>query len=215
MEFGSPIRQNSTTFVASVQTTGFLDIKYPSNVSGSNTNPPTDQIEMKQYLSGMAILYEPYSLKWFNKKIPAFYFIQNVTHRWDHSSVPPYTSPPNFVGSTILVHQVWRPETIVIQPTLFQINWVLQRSDYGSYSVANRSPGTAVESEEIPYGDNQAQFILEETPRSIFHHKIRRAKLIASIANLRVKKLYYKYYGRYGEFKPGGADSPLSSDSEN
>jgi len=215
MEFGSPVRQNSTTYIASVQTTRFLDIKYPSNVSGSNTSPPTDQIEMKQYLSAMALLYEPYSLKWFNKKVPAFYFIQNVTHRWDHSSITPYTSPPNFVGSMILVNQIWRPETILIQPNLFQINWVLQQSDYGSYSVANRSPGTTPESEEIPYGDNQAQFVLAETPRSIFHRKIRRARLIAAIANLRVKKLYLKYYRCYGEFTPGEADSPLSSDSEN
>ena len=215
MEFGSPIRQNSTTFIASIQTTRFLDIKYPSNVSGSNTSPPTEQIEMKQYLSAMALLYEPYSLKWFNKKVPAFYFIQNVTHRWDHSSIAPYTSPPNFVGSMILVNQVWRPETILIQPALFQINWVLQQSDYGSYSVANRSPGTTQESEEIPYGDNQLQFVLSETPRSIFHRKIRRAKLVATIANLRVKKLYLKYYKRYGEFTADEADSPLSSDNEN
>jgi hypothetical protein len=214
MEFGSPVRQNSTTYIAPVETTNLFDTKYPSSTSNSNTSPPTNTIEMKQYLSIIALAYEQYSLKWFNKKIPAFYFIQNITHNWDYSSAPPYTGDPNFIGSTVLVHQVWRPETILIQPTLFQINWVLQTSDYSSYSVTKHSPGTAGESEEIPYGDNQGQFVLSETPRSIFHRKIRRAKLIASITKLRVNKLYLKYYKLYGEFTPDGEDSPLSSDSE-
>ena len=214
MELGNPIRQNSTSFIVPIQTSKFFDIKYPSNTSGSHTEPPTDKIEMKQYLSAIALLYEAYSLKWFNKKITAFFFIQNTSHKCNFSSILPYTSPPNFVGGTVLVHQVWCPESIRIQPNLFQINWILQGSDYGSYSVANRSPGTAPESEEIPYADNQTNFLLEETPRSIFHRKIRRARLIATVAKLRVKKLYLKYYKRYGDFTDGEADSPLSSDSE-
>ena len=214
MEFGSPVKQTITTYIAPVQTTNVLDIKYTSIVSGSNTSPPPDRIEVKQYVSAMAIIYESYSVRWFNRRIPAFFFLQNTSHTWDYSSSPPYTSPPSQVGSTIVVHQIWRPESITIHPKLFQINWVLQNSDYTSYSVTNPSPGTAAESEEIPYGENQIHFVLEETPRSIFHRKIRTAKLAAATANLRVKKLYLKYYKRYGEFVPNGKESPLSSDDE-
>lgn len=215
MEFGSPVKHPANIYIASVQTTNVLDIKYKSIVSGSNTSPPPDRIEVKQYVSAMALIYEPYSTKWFNRRIPAFFFLQNASHTWNYSSSPPYTSPPSQVGSTIVVHQIWRPESITIHPNVFQINWVLQDSDYNSYSVTNPPPGTTTESEEIPYGENQIHFVLKETPRSIFHCKIRTAKLAAATANLRVKKLYLKYYKRYGEFAPNGKESPLSSDDEN
>jgi len=214
MEFGSPIKQNTITYTVPIQTTRYLTIQYPSTISGSNTTPPLDRVEVKQYISAMAALYEPYSLKWFNKQIPPFFFLQNISHTWDHSNKAPYTSAPKFVGATITVNQTWRPEVIQVQPKLFQIKWILENSEYNSYSVANQSPGPKMESEEIPYGENQIQIVLNETPRSVFHAKIRRAKLIASIANLRVKKLYLKYYKRYGEFTINKKDSPLSSDSE-
>ena len=208
MEFGSPVKKG-TLYVASIQTTVPLKITYPSTTSGSHTTPPTSSIDYKQYISAIASLYESYSLKWFNKKIPAFFFVQHLANKWNHGSIDPYTSHPNFTGETINVHQVWRPERITIQPSLFEIEWVLENSEYKSYS-----PGTTLESEEIPYGDNQQYFVLKETPRSILHNKIRKAKLVAAIANLRVKQLYLKYYKRYGDFESDGKESPLSSDSE-
>ena len=209
MEFGSPVKKGATSYIASIQTTRSLDITYPSTTSGSHTTPPTGNIDFKQYVSEIATLYESYSMKWFNKKVPSFFFVQHLSHRWNHGSIAPYTSNPKFVGDTINVHQNWRPERITIQPTLFEIEWALETSDYKSYS-----PGTTLESEEIPYGDNQQQFLLKETPRSVLHHKIRRAKLVASIANLRVKQLYLKYYKRYGDFVSDEKESPLSSDNE-
>ena len=157
----------------------------------------------------MATLYESYSLKWFNKRIPPFFFLQNLSHKWNHSNSEPYQSENKSVGSAITVHQTWRPETITVHPKLFQISWVLETSKYSSYSLP---PG--IQSEEIPYGENQMPMILSETPRSVFHRKIRRAKMVAAIAALRVKKLYLKYYKRYGDFTMNEDDSPLSSDSE-
>jgi hypothetical protein len=209
MEFSSPIQKNSGVYQIPIQTTRFLSIQYPSSVSGSHTNPPLDNIEIKQYLSEMAALYEPYSLKWFNKKIPPFFFLQNLSHKWNHSNSEPYKSESQYVGSTITVHQIWCPEMITVQPKLFQISWFLRTSKYSSYSLPS-----GIQSEEIPYGENQIPMVLSETPRSIFHAKIRRAKMIAAIASLRVKKLYLKYYKRYGDFTTSGHDSPLSSDSE-
>ena len=209
MEFSSPIQKNSGVYQIPIQTTRYLTVEYPSNVSDSHTNPPLDKIEIKQYLSEMALLYEPYSLKWFNKKIPSFFFLQNLSHRWNQSKSQPYTSESRYVGTTLTVHQTWRPETIVVHPKLFQISWVLETSKYSSYSLPS-----GIQSEEIPYGENQIPIVLSETPRSVFHHKIRRAKMIAAIANLRVKQLYLKYYKRYGDFNKGEHDSPLSSDSE-
>jgi len=210
MEFGSPIRQNTTSYIAPIQTTQYLDVKYPSSIITSTTTPPLDMIEVKQYISAMAVLYEAYSLKWFNKKIPPFFFIQNVAHKWNHSAGAPQT-PASYTGGAVTIHQVWRPETILIQSQLFQLHWVLRDSDCTSGQIVNRPSG---ESEEIPYGENQVQFVLKETPRSVFHRKIRRAKLVAAIAKLRVKKLFLKYYKRYGEFVGTEKDSPLSSDNE-
>ena len=209
MEFSSPVQQGTAVYVVPIQTTRLLTVKYASAVSGPYTTPPLDGIEIKQYLSEMARLYESFSLKWFNKKIPPFFFLQNLSHKWNHSNSEPYRSDPKYVGATITVNQIWRPELITIQPKLFQISWVLETSTYGSYSV---SPG--IQSEEIPYGENQTSFILSETPRSVFYRKIRKAKLIAAIADLRVKKLYLKYYKHYGDFNPNEHDSPLSSDNE-
>ena len=212
MEFGSPVRENTTTFIVPVETTRLLTIDYLSNISGSYTTPPLDRIEMKQYLSEIAVLYEPYSSKWFNKNTPVFFFLQNLSHRWNHSKMEPYRAESRNVGAQITVTQTWRPESITIQPKLFQISWILETSNHSSYSITKTSPG--IKSEEIPYGDNQTPFILSDTPRSILHRKIRRAKLIAQIADLRVKKLYLKYYKRYGDFNTNERDSPLSSDSE-
>jgi hypothetical protein len=209
MELLSPIKKNSSVYVVPIETVDFLNIRYPSNVSGSNTTPPSENIDFKQYISAIALLYETYSMKWFNKKIPAFFFIQHLSHKWNHASIPPYTS--SYLETMITVQQVWCPETITVQPNLFQIEWILQNSEYKLYSAV---PGLISESEEIPYGENQLQFILKETPRSTLYGKIRRAKLVASIANLRVKQLYLKYYKRYGEFTPNDHESPLSSDSE-
>jgi hypothetical protein len=212
MEFGSPIRQGTVAYCIPIQTTIFLKVQYPSNTSGSHTSPPLDLIEMKEYIAKMGVLYESYSVKWFDKKTPAFFFIQNTTHKWNYSNSEPYKSEARYLGTTIIVHQIWRPESIVIQNNIFQIQWVLETSEYGSYSVTGVPSG--VQSEEIPYGENQIHFVLNETPRSMFHRKIRRAKIVAAIANLRVKKLYLKYYKRYGDFNENTGDSPLSSDSE-
>jgi len=213
MEFGGPARKDSATYIVPISTLDYFEINYPSTVSGSHTTPPLDRIETKMYVSKIASLYEAYSLRWFTKKIPAFFFIQHAGHTWNHGDSEPYTSPPNYVGSMINVHQIWCPETITVQSNLFQIGWTLRTSDYGSYSVS-RTSGTKMESEEIPYGENQVQYVLEETPRSIFHRKIRRAKLAAATANLRVKRLYLKYYKRYGETIVHSEESPLSSDDE-
>jgi len=213
MDLESPVRVNSTTYTVPIRTLQYFDITYPSSDTGSHTTPPLNNIEAKLYISKLAALYEDYSSKWFNKKIPAFYFIQHAGHTWDHGNTAPYTSPPNYVGSIINVHQVWCPETITVQPNLFQIRWTLRNSDYSSYSVS-RTSGANLESEEIPYGENQLNYVLKETPRSIFHRKIREAKLAAANANLRVKRLYLKYYKRYGETIVHSEESPLSSDDE-
>ena len=104
---------------------------------------------------------------------------------------------------------MWRPETIVIQPSLFEIQWVLHEANFDSHVSGITQP-----SEEIPYGDNQIQFILKETPRSKMHRKIRRAKMIAAVADLTVKKMVLKYYKRYEENIINDNASPLSSDTE-
>jgi hypothetical protein len=204
MEFSSPIRQNPTSFIAPVQTTKYLEIVYSSTVSGSHTTPPLDRIEVKQYISEMAVLYEAYSMKWFNKKVQPFFFIKNTAHKWNHLNAQPPT------GQTpIRIHQVWRPETIVIQPSLFEIQWALHEAEFDSHVS-----GITQQSEEIPYGDNQIQFVLKETLRSKMHRKIRRAKMIAAVADLNVKKLVLKYYKLYGENIINDNVSPLSSDTE-
>jgi len=208
MEFSNPLRESATTHIASVQTTKYLEIEYSSSVPGSHTTPPLDRIEVKQYISEMAVLYENYSMKWFNKKVEPFFFIKNAGHKWNH-----LTAKPPMGEIPIRVHQVWRPETIRIQSKLFEIQWVLHSANYDP-RVLNQPSGIAQESEEIPYGDNQIEFILQQTLRSHLHRKIRRAKTIAAVADARVKHLVLKYYERYGESIMNNSDSPLTSDSE-
>jgi hypothetical protein len=167
----------------------------------------------------MAILYEEYSKKWFNRTMISIVFAKNVAHDWNHMSIAPYVSPPKYESVPIQVHQSWCPVKMTVQATNITIHWRLLNSKYTEKGAENVPSGDlqvpSQKSEEVPYSVNQIKMVLNRTPRSEYHRKIRKARLIVALSKNRLHKLLLRYTEKYGEVgNASDTESVLSFDSD-
>ena len=162
----------------------------------------------------MAMLYEQYSPKWFDRNVLSIFFVKNVAHQWNHMSHLPYTSPPRYENLPIQVHQVWCPVKISVQMNKYTIHWKLLNSKYAEQALTNTTSGELPKSEEVPYGKNQIQMILKKTPRSEYHRKIRKARILLADSKVRLRALILRYTEKYGELDAmSDSESVLSFNS--
>ena len=217
MEFESPVKEGATTYTIPIRTVKNLDVTYSSAVSGSHTTPPQDSFAFTAFIADIAGLYEAYSKKWFNREMLSIFFIKNVVHQWDHMTYRPYVSPPHFESVPIRVHQIWCPASITAHMNKFTIHWKLLNSKYSDYTPKNVPSGEIPvnKSEEVPYSRNQVVMVLNQTPRSEYARRIRRARILLTVARVRLRKLLYDYTVKYGELDAtDDNDSILSFGSE-
>jgi len=211
MEYESPIKDGATTYTIPIRTSKYLDVRYSSVVSGSHTTPPPDMFEFTSYIADMASMYEEYSKKWFNRDILTIFFIKNLAYDWDYSAHEPYVSPPKYESVPVEIHQIWCPVKIMVQLNKFTIHWKLLNSGYTQSKPESITPEAATtnKSEEVPYSKNQIVMVLQKTPRSEYHRKIRKARLLLALSKVRLQRLLLRYTEKYGEL-----DADTDTDNE-
>jgi len=217
MEYGAPVKDGPTTYTVPIHTTIFLHATYPSKLTNSLTTPPDDLLSLKMYVADMAALYEEYSLKWFNRHTMALIFTQTALHTWNHAGHKPNEAHPNYEGYTFYIHQIWCPVRIIVQLNKLTIEWKLKNISYNGLDLSGNVSDTAPvkKSLEVPYSKNQVLMVLHKTPRSEYHRKIRKARIMLAASKLRLDTLMLQYLEKYGEIdNTSESDSVLSSGSE-
>jgi hypothetical protein len=217
MEYDSPIKEGATTYTIPIGTSQYLNVKYPSVVSGSHTTPPADLFEFTSYIANMASMYEEYSKKWFNRQILSIFFIKNLAYDWNYMGHEPYKSPPKYESVPIEVQQIWCPVKISVQLNKFTIHWKLLNSNYRHPEPESITPEdtTTKKSVEVPYSKNQIMMVLNKTPRSEYHRKIRKARLTLAASKVRFQNLLLRYTEKYGELDMDeDNESVLTMDSQ-
>lgn len=208
MEYESPIRHGANKYTIPIATTKYLDVMYETNVIGSATTPPLDQIECKAYIADMASLYESYTKKWFNREVLSIIFATNVQHNWKHPEQSSYVSP-KYQDVPVLIHQIWRPEHISLDMGIYTIHWVLQTGEQNE--IVEKVIPSDSSSVEVPYGQNQILMVLHKTPKSEYRRKVRKAQIQYELAKERLYKLILRYTERYGDV--GGDQTGSDTDS--
>lgn len=217
MEYESPIKEGATTYIIPIKTSTYLHARYSSVVSGSHTTPPADLFEFTSYVANMASMYEEYSKKWFNRQILSIFFIKNLAYDWNYREHEPYTTPPKYESVPIEVQQIWCPVKISVQLNKFTIHWKLLNNHYNHPPPESITPedATTKKSVEVPYSQNQIMMVLQKTPRSEYHRKIRKARIILAASKVRLQNLFLRYTEKYGELgEDSDNESILTMDSE-
>jgi|UniRef100_A0A6C0K6R3 hypothetical protein len=222
MEFESPIKEGPTTFIIPINTTKQLDLRYPSKLSKSISLPSCELIDFKKYIADIAIIFEEYSLKWFNKTVFPLTFINEVLHKWNTNNyIAPPELPPEYIDYIFYIYQIWCPVKIIVNLNKITIEWDLIKSSHGELDISgNIAAGhskdeTIKKSEEVPYSKNQILMVLKRTPRSEYHRKIRKARIILAATKLRLDTLMIEYIEKYGNLdNTSDSDSILSFDLE-
>ena len=208
MEYESPIRHGANKYTIPITTTRYLDVTYKTNVIGSATTPPPDQIECKAYIADMASLYEAYAKKWFNREVLSIVFATNVQHNWKHPAKSSYVAP-KYEDTAILIHQIWCPEHISLDWGTYTIHWSLRPGE--QTEVIEKAIPSDSSSVEVPYGPNQVLMVLHKTPKSEYRRKLRKARIQYEVARQRLYKLILRYTEKYGGV--GGDQTGSDTDS--
>jgi hypothetical protein len=214
MEYEAPIKEGVTTYVIPISTTKFLDVVFPIKMFGSFQTPSESLLSFKMYVADMASMYEEYSIKWFNKPTMAITFTQTVLHSWNYAGHKPNEK---YQGYTFYIQQSWCPVRIIVQLHKITIEWKLIKASQNGHDLSGNlmEEASVQKSDEVPYAKNQIIIILHKTPRSEYHRKIRKARLVLAASKLRLDTLILRYTEKYGEFDNiSDADSVLSSGLE-
>jgi hypothetical protein len=212
MDFTSPIKEPNGTNKIIIQTINPLKIEYTSTESEKHTTPPYDSPDFKKYIGEIAMLYEPYSKKWFTRPVMATIFLSRLTHSWNTGTHQPYRGTFKTANDSINVYQEWCPEQLLVSAQSFTIVWKLLAVDYNIQSRNSISGPTEVQSDLIPLDSTDATLSLETTLRSKALRKVRQARLIYAVSKARADALTIRYYEKYGNLEELDSNSVLSSD---
>lgn len=172
--------------------------------------------------------------QYFSKQLPVSTFLERLKHRWNTTEFLPQEL--QFEGWALLK---WIPATVLFYKGYYELEWdlveVIPQENFVPPTqaeptiVAALPPPPSPPSpppqpiEEIPLQETEIPSAplpkLEETPvkrdrhevREAYKQKVRKARLRASLAQLRAEKLAEQYYLRYGNLDLADAES---SDSE-
>jgi hypothetical protein len=212
MEFTNPVKELNGVSKINIQTLMPLKIQYNSTEINRHTTPPYDSPDFKKYLGEIAILYEPYSIKWFTRQISPIIFLSKLMHKWNTESHQPYTGTLKGLHDSIIVYQEWYPEQLLVTTQNFTIVWKLQNVLYKSPRRTSVSGPIEITAEDIPNESTDTTFSLNTTLRSRALQKVRRARLVYAISKERADALTVRYYEKYGGLEEDDSNSVLSSD---
>jgi hypothetical protein len=212
MEFANPVKESNGTSKINIQTLTPLKIQYSSTEINNHTTPPYDSPDFRTYLGEIAMLYEPYSIKWFTRQISPIIFLSKVMHKWNTNSHEPYTGTLKSIHDSIIVYQEWYPEQLLVNTQTFTILWKLHDVLYKSPRRTSVSGPIEITTEDIPNHSTDNTFSLDTTLRSRALQKVRRARLVYAVSKQRADALTVRYYERYGELEDLDSNSVLSSD---
>ena len=212
MEFTNPVKESNGISKINIQTLNPLKIQYSSTEINSHTTPPYDSPDFKRYLGEIAILYEPFSIKWFTRQISPIIFLSKLMHKWNTDSHEPYTGTLKGVHDSIIVCQEWYPEQLLVNTQSFTIVWKLQNVLYKSPRRTSVSGPIEITAEDIPNESTDTTFSLNTTLRSRALQKVRHARLVYAVSKQRADVLTVRYYEKYGELENLDSNSVLSSD---
>jgi len=208
MEFETPIRHEANKYTIPISTTKYMDVLYRTNVVGSLTTPPLEQIECKSYIADMAVLYETYSKNWFDREVLSIVFVSNVRHEWKHP-VNMIVTAPKYENIPFIIHQVWRPHHISLEHGVYTIHWVLISGEQNEIDLET-SPSDK-SSVEIPYGPNQVLFVLRKMSKREHERKLRKARINLEAAKYKLYKLLTHYIEKYGTEPEDQSESDTDS----
>lgn len=212
MEIQSPVKLQNGSYKAPITTDEPFVAIYTSRETDGQVTPPDTDEKFREFCTALANLYDTYSQKWFQKSVPIFAFMRNLAHNWTFGTHEAYRGAH---GEEYRVRQVWRPDHLVIEARSIQLVWVLEEVSYHNAEMSG-SDGTAVlgaETDLLPLSQ-EAPIEIRPGIRERALRKVREARLQASIAELRVRQLTFRYYERYGTAEFADGDSVLSSDED-
>jgi hypothetical protein len=162
---------------------------------------------LKRYVIDLGTSVNEHMKKWLSREINVASFLKFVSNIWDFGNKPLYTGRTD---GTIYVKQIWCPEKINIQTSLYSIYWKLTEVVYYSEEA------TLISGEEIdiPFVPEENVLQIQTSLREILKERIRRYRLRAAFYQEKVNMLSASYYERYGITELTDNASVLSVESE-
>jgi len=162
---------------------------------------------LKRYVIDLGTSVNEHMKKWLSREINVASFLKFVSNIWDFGNKPLYTGRTD---GTIYVKQIWCPEKINIQTSLYSIYWKLTEVVYYSEEA------TLISGEEIdiPFVPEENVLQIQTSLREILKERIRRYRLRAAFYQEKVNMLSARYYERYGITELSDNASVLSVESE-
>lgn len=207
MDLSPPVKHTNGSYDIVFYSPKHLHIQYPITTFDSHNSPDNDMDPLKRYVIDLGTSVNEHMKKWLSREINVASFLKFVSNIWDFGNKPLYTGRTD---GTIYVKQIWCPEKINIQTSLYSIYWKLTEVVYYSEEA------TLISGEEIdiPFVPEDNVLQIQTSLREILKERIRRYRLRAAFYQEKVNMLSASYYERYGITELTDNASVLSVESE-
>ena len=207
MDLSPPVKHANGSYDIVFYSPQHLHIHYPITTFDSHNSPDNDMDPLKRYVIDLGTSVNEHMKKWLSREINVASFLKFVSNIWDFGNKPLYTGPTD---ENMYVKQIWYPEKINIQTSLYSIYWKLMEVVYYSEEVTLISG----EGLDIPFVPEENVLQIQTSLREILKERIRRYRLRATLYKERVNTLSARYYERYGIMERSDNASVLSVESE-
>jgi len=208
MEFDNPVRRSNGIIHIKIESNNILLLDYTT----SETKPePKDTYELISYIKEISSTFQDYSKRWFNTDIKHITFMESVVNVWKYESdqLPAYTD----VIKKVKARQEWTVNSMDLDGDIYKINWNIHSCEYTPIiNIEKNSVSGCDEYVDIPYAEDSDVPTIIKSPRATIKERIRRARIKATAAKLKLEMLTESYYIRYGSLEHIDRDSELSSE---
>lgn len=208
MEFDNPVRRSNGTIHIKIASNNILSLDYETSESAPE---PKDTYELISYIKEISITFQEYSKRWFNADLKHVSFMEGVENVWkyENNQVPTYSD----VIKVVNVHQEWIVESMDVYEKTYKINWNLHSFKYTPITNMEKKLVSGCDQYvDIPYAEDGDVPTIIKSPRATMKEKIRRARIKATAAKLKLELLTESYYNRYGSLEHIDRGSELSSE---